>query len=101
MSRLLIGQLIPVWGLVIVASVIADDKEVSYPKLPSQAERKIDKSLPRNFTATKSGLKYRVLRKGDGVVPQKTNTVEVHYHGWLDNKTIFDTTYLDDKKNGF
>lgn len=100
MLRSHIGALLTLFGLAFVVSAIADDKEVPYPKLPSRAG-KIHKNLPKSFTATKSGLKYRVLRNGDGAVPAQTDTVEANYHGWLDNRTVFDTTYLDDKKNGF
>jgi FKBP-type peptidyl-prolyl cis-trans isomerase len=83
-----------------VATAVADDKEERYPKLPVHAG-KIDKGLPRNFTATKSGLKYRVLRKGEGDAPTKDDTVEVHYHGWLDNGKVFDTTYVKNKTAAF
>src|SRR5262245_17219934 len=43
-------------------------KEVPLPKLP-QGAGKIDDDAPKTFTKTKSGLKYRILRKGDGKTP--------------------------------
>lgn len=52
-----------------------------------------DKDAPQEFTLTKSGLLYRVLRKSDGKKPLKTDTVKVHYKGWLDDKTEFDSSY--------
>lgn len=71
----------------------ADDaKEVDYPKLPKGAG-KIDKDAPKKFTATKSGLKYRILRKGEGKNPKAENRVKVNYHGWLDNGKVFDSSY--------
>ncbi|MAT15498.1 MAG: FKBP-type peptidylprolyl isomerase [Planctomyces sp.] len=45
------------------------------------------------WTTTESGLKYRILEEGSGEKPKKTDTVTVHYRGWLDNGTVFDTTY--------
>jgi FKBP-type peptidyl-prolyl cis-trans isomerase len=66
--------------------------EVAHPKLPDGAG-KIDADAPKAFTTTASGLKYRVLRKGAGPMPKATDTVKVHYHGWLDNGTKFDSSY--------
>jgi len=66
--------------------------EVPHPKLP-QGAGKIDADAPTGFTATKSGLRYRVLRQGDGKKPAAANTVKVHYHGWLDDEKVFDSSY--------
>lgn len=44
---------------------------------------KTDKDAPTKFTTTESGLKYRILRKATGKKPQATDTVTVHYRGWL------------------
>ena len=55
---------------------------------------KVDDDAPKAFKTTESGLKYRVLRKGDGdKKPSPTDRVTVHYKGWLDNGTIFDSSY--------
>jgi FKBP-type peptidyl-prolyl cis-trans isomerase FkpA len=53
----------------------------------------VDKDAPTEFTETDSGLRYRVLRKGNDKMPQASNEVEVHYKGWLDNQSIFDSSY--------
>jgi FKBP-type peptidyl-prolyl cis-trans isomerase len=52
-----------------------------------------DKDAPKEFTATKSGLKYRILRKSEGKKAMASNTVKVNYRGWLDDKTEFDSSY--------
>ncbi|MDA8696881.1 FKBP-type peptidyl-prolyl cis-trans isomerase [Rhodopirellula sp.] len=53
----------------------------------------IDPDAPTEFSQTESGLKYRILRKSDGVKPIGSNQVVVDYTGWLDDGTIFDTSY--------
>lgn len=64
--------------------------EVKVPPGPGA----IDKNAPKEFTTTKSGLKYRILRKGDGAKPKATNTVKVHYKGTLvDGGAQFDSSY--------
>ena len=55
-----------------------------------------DADAPRTFTTTASGLKYRVLRKSKGQRPRATDQVTVHYRGWLDNNTEFDSSYKRD-----
>jgi len=67
-------------------------KEVPHPELPKGAG-KIDEKAPKAFTTTKSGLQYRVLREGKGAKPKATQSVEVNYHGWLDNGKVFDSSY--------
>ncbi len=34
-----------------------------------------------------------MLRKGTGGAPKATDTVKVHYHGWLDGGKVFDSSY--------
>lgn len=53
----------------------------------------IDADAPTEFTTTDSGLKYRILRKSDGAKPQASSRVKVDYSGWLDDGTIFDSSY--------
>ena len=55
-----------------------------------------DKDAPKEFTTTKSGLKYRVLRKTEGVKATAKDTVKVHYKGWLDSGKVFDQSYGQD-----
>lgn len=85
------------WGLGLAVAILAvahgqEEKEVPLPKLPTGAG-KIDANAPKKFTKTPSGLGYRILRKGKGNAPKATSVVVVHYHGWLDDGTEFDSSY--------
>jgi FKBP-type peptidyl-prolyl cis-trans isomerase FkpA len=53
----------------------------------------VDANSSEEFTTTASGLKYRILRKSEGKKPTKADTVTVHYKGWLDDGTEFDSSY--------
>jgi FKBP-type peptidyl-prolyl cis-trans isomerase FkpA len=61
----------------------------------------VDKDASREFQTTASGLKYRILRNSEGVRPQATDTVEVHYRGWLDSGRQFDSSYDRGKTTSF
>lgn len=68
------------------------------PTAPGQALPKSDPNLvdadaPEEFTTTASGLKYRIRRKSDGRKPTAENDVVAHYKGWLDDGTVFDSSY--------
>ena len=67
-------------------------QDVPHPTLPKGAGT-LDADAPKTFSTTPSGLQYRVLRKGTGANPKATSKVKVHYHGWLDNGKVFDSSY--------
>lgn len=41
---------------------------------------------------TKSGLQYKIVKKGSGKKPASTSTVKVHYTGKLPDGTVFDSS---------
>ncbi len=53
------------------------------------------------FSATDSGLRYRVLRSSDGKKPTADSTVTVNYRGWLNSGTVFDSSYERGKPTTF
>ena len=81
-----------VLSLMHTETLVAHAQEVAHPALPAGAGA-IDDAAPKTFTKTGSGLEYRILRNGAGAKPKATNTVKVHYHGWLDNGKVFDSSY--------
>lgn len=44
------------------------------------------------YVTTDSGLKYADLEVGDGPAPENGQTVSVHYTGWLEDGTKFDSS---------
>lgn len=47
---------------------------------------------PDDYTVTESGLKYYDLVEGEGDMPEVGQTVVVHYTGWLEDGTKFDSS---------
>ena len=89
----IVPPVLAILALFIMETIVADQtQEVPHPSLPAGAG-KIEADAPKAFTATPSGLQYRVLRKGTGAAPKATSNVKVNYHGWLDNGTVFDSSY--------
>ncbi len=52
-----------------------------------------DDKLSEGFTATSSGLKYKITKESTGRKPKATDKVKVHYRGKLTNGTVFDESY--------
>jgi FKBP-type peptidyl-prolyl cis-trans isomerase len=75
-------------------------QEVALPAMPAGAGA-VDQDAPKKFETTASGLKYRILRKGSGIAPKANNSVEVNYHGWLDNGKVFDSSYRRNQSISF
>ena len=51
------------------------------------------KTLKAKSTKTPSGLQYSFLKKGSGVKPTEGKDIYVHYAGYLEDGTLFDSSY--------
>jgi FKBP-type peptidyl-prolyl cis-trans isomerase len=59
---------------------------------------------PMDPDATKTsatGLQSQLLREGDGAAPTLSDTVTVHYAGWLEDGTLFDCSYARGEPTSF
>jgi FKBP-type peptidyl-prolyl cis-trans isomerase len=85
---------------VVVLAHPTDAAKTAFPTLPAGAGA-IAKDAPTQFSQTASGLRYRMLRTGNGQMPRATDTVKVNYHGWLDGGKVFDSSYERNKPISF
>lgn len=51
-----------------------------------------ENKLKEGVITTPSGLQYKVMKQGEGAVPQRTDKVKVHYEGRLVDGTVFDAS---------
>ncbi|MCG2459743.1 peptidylprolyl isomerase [Flavobacteriaceae bacterium F89] len=66
------------------------EKRLAEEKRKQTAE--LDK-VAAGFGETASGLRYKIIQKGDGPKAEKGKMVSVHYEGALINGTVFDSSY--------
>jgi len=73
----------------------ADDIEKAHsygPEFFSDENRYAGIPSDSTYSATASGLKYVVMKEGDGKSPSATDNVTVHYTGRLTDGTVFDSS---------
>lgn len=67
------------------------EEQADKNKAQGMAFLKDNKSKP-GVVETKTGLQYKIIKAGNGVKPNKEDTVTVEYTGRLINGTVFDST---------
>lgn len=56
---------------------------------------------PGDFTESPTGLKWYDFTLGSGDSTDTGDILYVHYHGWLMDSTLFDSSYLREEPFGF
>ena len=78
------------------AEQVFNEKKDEYNKLELDKKKELEqkmKDLASDSELTESGLKYIMIKKGDGPKPKVGQTVSVHYAGYLTNGQKFDSSY--------
>ncbi|MEL4308059.1 peptidylprolyl isomerase [Joostella sp. CR20] len=68
----------------------AREKRIAEEK--AKAEAALEK-IAAGFDKTESGLRYKLIQKGNGPKAEKGKNVSVHYKGQLENGQVFDSSY--------
>jgi FKBP-type peptidyl-prolyl cis-trans isomerase len=66
----------------------------------AKKEKELD-DLAAGFDKTESGLRYKIIQKGNGKKAEKGKTVSVHYKGMLPDGQVFDSSYQRKKPIDF
>ena len=88
---------------VIALTFLYPQKDTDNKKNNEQITEMADNNEQSNFSfqntdeggaliTTASGLQYEVIKMGNGEKPNATDKVEVHYHGILEDGTVFDSS---------
>lgn len=75
----------------------APPKKQIIPKIPDGRPNERDADANPGFIELPSGLRYRILRKSETPKPTSDQNVAVHYRGWLDSGTEFDSSYTTNR----
>lgn len=82
------------------AAIEAETKRVYDEKFAPAKAQKIAYLAGIKATATKSetGLEYKIIQKGTGKKPVEGTTIYVHYAGYLEDGSLFDSSYEEVNK---
>jgi len=84
------------WNAQEVFNIFKNKKEKDLQDLILKEKELLEK-ISNGFKETKTGLKYIILKKGEGKKPFSGDLVKVHYKGELLDGTVFDSSYKRDQ----
>lgn len=80
------------WHAVEAFNSFKSSKEEGLAEENAKQATELDK-VAAGFDQTDSGLRYKIIQKGDGAKAEKGQQVSVHYEGSLLNGQVFDSSY--------
>ncbi|MES2485830.1 MAG: peptidylprolyl isomerase [Bacteroidota bacterium] len=80
------------WNAIEAFRTFEGSREKRIADQKKQSEEALDK-VAAGFEKTESGLRYKIIQKGDGKKAEKGKKVSVHYKGSLTDGTEFDSSY--------
>jgi len=87
-----VGEEAQKWNAIEAFRTFEGSREKRLAEQKRQAEEALEK-LAAGFDKTESGLRYKMIQKGNGKQAEKGKTVSVHYTGSLENGMVFDSSY--------
>ncbi len=91
-SILRVGKEAKAWDAGKAFNAFKEGKEQRLAEERARAEAEIEK-IAAGFEKTESGLRYKILKNGEGKKAEKGQLVSVHYEGALTNGQVFDSSY--------
>ncbi|GLB53717.1 peptidyl-prolyl cis-trans isomerase [Neptunitalea chrysea] len=87
-----VGEEAEKWNAIEAFRSFEGEREKRIAEAQKQAEEALEK-VAAGFDKTESGLRYKIIQKGDGVKAEKGKTVSVHYKGMFLDGGVFDSSY--------
>ncbi|AYN68774.1 peptidylprolyl isomerase [Euzebyella marina] len=80
------------WNAVTAFKTFQSSREQRIADEKARQAAELDK-VSAGFDSTDSGLRYKIIQKGNGAKAEKGKTVSVHYEGSLMSGQVFDSSY--------
>ena len=87
-----VGEDAEKWNAIEAFRTFEGSREKRIAEQKRMAEEALEK-VAAGFDKTASGLRYKMIQKGNGEQAAKGKTVSVHYQGALENGQVFDSSY--------
>ena len=87
-----VGEAAEKWNAIEAFRTFEGSREKRLAAEKAKQAEELDK-VAAGFDETASGLRYKIIQKGNGAKAEKGQTVSVHYEGALVDGNVFDSSY--------